>query len=89
MFLKEIAVTSGDLDGPLDLACDANCRGVQTYSAEQATSPDARWTQCFVGKDSICTDASLVSGTQHWHRVRAIGPAGPSASSGRASKRAT
>ena len=89
MFPQEIAVTSGDLNGTLDLACDANCRGVQTYIAEQAASPDGPWAQCYIGNASSCTDTGLVSGTQYWHRARAIGAAGPSAWSDTTIKRAT
>ena len=70
-------------------AWDANRRGVQTYIAERATSPDGPWTQCHIGKASSCTATALISGTQYWFRVRAIGAAGPSAWSDPATKRAT
>ena len=47
------------------------------------------WTQCYVGKASSCTATGLVSGTQYWFHVRAIGAAGPSAWNDPATKRAT
>ena len=68
---------------------DAIKRGVQTYVAERATASEGPWTQCYVGKLSNCTDTGLVSGTEYWYRVPAIGAAGPSAWSDRASKRAS
>jgi hypothetical protein len=81
--------TGGDLDGTVDLAWDPIKRGVQTYVAERATAADGPYTQCYIGKASSCTDTGLVSGTEYWYRVRALGAAGPSAWSDRASKRAT
>ena len=68
---------------------DAIKRGVQTYVAERATASEGPWTQCYVGKLSNCTDTGLVSDTEYWYRVPAIGAAGPSAWSDRASKRAS
>jgi hypothetical protein len=67
----------------------ANRRGVQTYIAQYATSPNGPWTECYVGKASSCTVTGLTSGTQYWFQVRAIGAAGPSAWSDPATKRAT
>ena len=84
-----LVATGGDLDGTVDLAWDPIKRGVQTYVAERATAAAGPYTQCYIGKASSCTDTSLVSGTEYWYRVRALGAAGPSAWSDRASKRAT
>jgi hypothetical protein len=86
---QNLHATGGDLDGTVDLGWDAIKRGVQTYVAERATSSAGPWTQCYVGKASSCTDTGLVSGTEYWYRVCALGAAGPSAWSDRASKRAT
>jgi hypothetical protein len=61
------------------LRSGCNRRGVQTYLAEQAITPSGPWTQCCIGKPSRCTVTGLVSGTQYWFQVRAIGAAGPSA----------
>ena len=84
-----LVATGGDLDGTIDLSWDANRRGVQTYVARYATSPDGPWTECYIGRASSCTVTGLVSGAEYWFEVRAIGAAGPSAWSDRASKRAT
>ena len=84
-----LVATGGDLEGTVDLSWDALRRGVQTYIAQQATSPSGPWTQCYVGKASSCTVTGLTSGTQYWFQVRAIGAAGPSAWSDPATKRAT
>ena len=58
-----LVATGGDLDGTVDLSWDALRRGVQTYIAQQATSPSGPWTQCYVGKASSCTVTGLTSGT--------------------------
>ena len=84
-----LVATGGDLEGTVDLSWDALRRGVQTYIAQQATSPSGPWTQCYVGKASSCTVTGLTSGTQYWFQVCAIGAAGPSAWSDPATKRAT
>jgi hypothetical protein len=86
---QNLHVTGGDLDGTNDVAWDPIKRGVQTYVAERATTADGPYTQCYIGKASSCTDTGLVSGTEYWYRVRALGAAGPSPWSDRASKRAT
>jgi hypothetical protein len=86
---QNLHVTGGDLDGSVDLGWDAIKRGVQTYIAERATAADGPYTQCYIGKPSSCTDTGLVSGTEYWYRVRALGAAGPSAWSDPATKRAT
>ena len=86
---QNLHATGGDLDGSVDLGWDAIKRGVQTYIAERATAADGPYTQCYIGKASSCTDTGLVSGTEYWYRVKALGAAGPSAWSDRASKRAT
>jgi hypothetical protein len=86
---QNLHATGGDLDGTVDLAWDAIKRGVQTYVAERATAADGPYTQCYLGKASSCTDTGLTSGTEYWYRVKALGAAGPSAWSDRASKRAT
>ena len=59
-----LVATGGDLEGTIDLSWDALRRGVQTYIAQQATSPSGPWTQCYVGKASSCTVTGLTSGTQ-------------------------
>ena len=86
---QNLHATGGDLDGSVDLGWDPIKRGVQTYIAERATSSAGPWTQCYVGRASSCTDTGLTSGTEYWYRVCAMGAAGPSAWSDRASKRAT
>jgi hypothetical protein len=86
---QNLHATGGDLDGTVDLGWDPIKRGVQTYVAERATAADGPYTQCYIGKPSSCTDTGLVSGTEYWYRVRALGAAGPSPWSDRASKRAT
>ncbi len=84
-----LVATGGDLEGTVDLSWDALRRGVQTYIAQQATSPGGPWTQCYVGKASSCTVTGLTSGTQYWFQVSPVGAAGPSAWSDPATKRAT
>src|ERR1017187_5904462 len=59
-----LVATGGDLEGTVDLSWDALRRGVQTYIAQQALSPNGPWTQCYVGKASSCTVPGLTSGTQ-------------------------
>jgi hypothetical protein len=84
-----LAATGGDLDGTVDLTWDAIRRGVQSYVAQQSTSPSGPWTECYIGKASSSTATALTSGTQYWFQVRAIGAAGPSAWSDQATTRAT
>ena len=84
-----LVATGGDLEGTVDLSWDALRRGVQTYIAQQATSPSGPWTQCYLGKASSCTVTGLTSGTQYWFQVSPIGAAGPSAWSEPTTKRAT
>ena len=84
-----LAANGGDLEGTVDLPWDAIRRGVQTYVAQQATSPSGPWAECYVGKASSCTVTGLTSGTQYGFQVRAIGAAGPSAQSDPATKRTT
>ena len=89
-----VGSTKGQIVGPRSYpsratAWDALRRGVQTYIAQQATSPSGPWTQCYVGKASSCTVTGLTSGTQYWFQVCAVGAAGPSAWSDPATKRAT
>jgi hypothetical protein len=66
----------------------ATRRAVQSYIADQATASGGPWAQRYVGKASKGTVTGLTSGTQYW-QVRAIGAAGPSAKSNRATQRAT
>ena len=76
-------------DGTHDLSWGTIKRGVQTYVAERAIAAAGPYTQCYIGKASSCTDTGLVSGIEYWYRVKALGAAGPSVWSDRASKRAT
>ena len=57
-----LAATGGDLDCTVDLTWEASRRCVQTYVAQQATSPSGPWTECYVGKASKCTVTGLTSG---------------------------
>jgi hypothetical protein len=86
---QNLHATGGDLEGTNDVAWDSIKRGVQAYVAERATAADGPYAQCYIGKASSCTDTGLISGTEYWYRVKALGAAGPSAWSDRASKRAT
>jgi hypothetical protein len=72
-----------------DLSWDANRRRVQIYIAPRATSSSELDVQCYLGKMLSCMATGLVSGTQYWFRVRAIGAAGPGPCSDLATKRAT
>jgi hypothetical protein len=86
---QNLHASGGDLDGEVDVQWDSLPRGVQSYIAEHSTSVDGPWTQFYVGKASKATATGLTSGTEYWFRVRAVGAAGPSQWSDKASKRAT
>lgn len=80
--------TGGDLAGSVDLACDPQ-HGAQTQVAEWATNPAGPYTRAYTGKKTSCTIGGLVSGTEYWFRMAAIGAAGQSDWAGPISKRAT
>jgi hypothetical protein len=82
------AATLGDLPGTVDFHWDSIKRGVQTYIAQSATSSGGPWTQFYVGKASKCEAGGLVSGTQYWFQVCAVGAAGPGPFSDPATSRA-
>jgi hypothetical protein len=86
---ENLHASYGDLDGEVDLGCNAIKRGVQSYVVENATSADGPFTQFYIGKASKSTCTGLTSGTEYWFRVRAIGAAGPSQWSEKTSSRAT
>ena len=53
-------------------------RGTSSFVGQCATSEAGPWTQFYNGTSSRCTADGLVSGTQYWFRVAAIGAAGQS-----------
>lgn len=86
--VQNLHVTTGDMPGSNDLSWDILQRGVQTYIAQQASSPDGPWTQIYVGKKSGCTAFGNVSGSENWFRVCAVGANGPGPWSAPVPKRA-
>jgi hypothetical protein len=53
-------------------------RGVRVWKAECAQDPNGPWTQIYEGTRGTCVATGLISGTQYWFRVQAVGAAGPS-----------
>jgi hypothetical protein len=84
-----LAATGGDMDGSVDLGWAPVKRGLQTYLARYGTAANGPFTQFYAGKASKCTAEGLVSGTEYWFEVCAVGAAGPGPWSDPARMRAT
>ena len=73
-----LAVTMGDADGTLDLACDP-LAGAKTYewqvtAADPVAGPYATTEQTTASKATL---TGRTSGSRVWVRVRGVGPKGP------------
>ena len=64
-------------------------RGANSWTAQCAPEATGPWTDIYTGTRAKCVATGLVSGTQYWFRVRAIGAAGPSDWSDPSTKRAS
>jgi hypothetical protein len=84
----DLRVSAGDMAGSLEPHWDP-VTGAKSYIAEIAEAADGPWTQRYVGTKSSCVISGLVSGKEYWVRVCAVGSAGMSEWSDRASKRAS
>jgi len=84
----DLQVSQGDMASSLEPHWDP-VRGATAYIVDIAESADGPWTQKYVGTKANCIITGLVSGKEYWLRVCAVGAAGPSDWSDRASKRAS
>jgi hypothetical protein len=66
----------GKLDGTIDVRW-RDVRGRSLFVLECAEAADGPWTKVFEGPRTKFTCSGLVSGKEHFFRVRAIGTAGP------------
>jgi hypothetical protein len=84
----DLQVSQGDVTASIEPHWD-KVKGASSYIVEIAETSEGPWTQKYVGTKTSCVITGLVSGKEYWVRVCAVGAAGMSDWSDRASKRAT